>query len=87
MAETIGPHRVKRPLQFVGPDAEEKPVLSRYEPDAEGKPVRKAYKAGDVFTPTEAELKAFGDRLEPVTGTPAPTPHEEPLPDEPHAGR
>jgi hypothetical protein len=70
VSETIGPHRLKSPL-------------SRLETDAEGKPVTKQYQTGEVITPTEAELKAFGDRLEPVTDASAPAeepPAEEPAP-------
>jgi hypothetical protein len=63
MAETIGPHRLLSPI-------------SRVEPDAEGKPQTKQYQAGDVITPTEAELAAFGDRLEPAPDVPAPAPDE-----------
>jgi hypothetical protein len=67
MAEQTAQYRLKSPM-------------SRVEPDAEGKPQTKQYQAGDVITPTEEELKAFGDRLEPVTETPAPVP--DPVPDE-----
>lgn len=74
MAEIIGPHRLQSPL-------------SRVETDAEGKPVTKQYQAGDVITPTEAELKAFGDRLEPLTDAPAPAPTEEQPPEEPTSTR
>jgi len=67
MAETTQPHRLKS-------------ALSRVETDAAGKPQTKQYQEGVVITPTAAELKAFGDRLEPVTD--APTPAPEPVPDE-----
>jgi hypothetical protein len=63
MAETIGPHRLLSPI-------------SRVEPDEGGTPQTKQYQAGDVITPTEAELAAFGDRLDPVTDVPAPAPDE-----------
>lgn len=65
MAESPGRYRLLSPL-------------SRLEPDAEGTPQRVRYQVGDVITPTEAELKAFGDRLEPVMEAPAPP--EQPLP-------
>lgn len=39
---------------------------------------RVTYRAGDVFEPTEAELRAFSDRLEPVEA-PQPRPDVEPV--------
>lgn len=71
MSESPGRYRLLSPL-------------SRMEPDAGGTPQRVRYAVGDVITPTEAELRAFGDRLEPVPEAPAqegPPPPDEPPPD------
>jgi hypothetical protein len=52
--------------------------LSRFERDEQGRLRSVAHNAGDIIEPTDAELKAFGDRLEPVTEAPASTPTEAP---------
>lgn len=60
--------------------------------DAKGKALGTTthYKAGEWITPTQAELDAFGDRLEAATEARMP-PQAEPqpteTPDEPHAAR
>lgn len=59
--------------------------------DEEGVVRYQVFTAGDVFEPTEAELQAFGDRLEPVIEvaaapeTPAPTPSPVVVPPPPAA--
>lgn len=58
MAESPGQYRLLSPL-------------SRVETDLAGQPQRVRYAVGDVITPTEAELRAFGDRLVDVLAPPA----------------
>ena len=61
--------------------------FSRLERDEKDRLRGKQYAAGDLIEPTPEELRAFPDKFEPVTGMPAPTPTEEPPPDEPTSAR
>jgi hypothetical protein len=61
MAEARALYRLKSPL-------------SRFERNAEGQLRAVQHQTGDVIEPTEAELRDFGDRLEPAPDVPAPAP-------------
>jgi len=63
--------------------------FSRLERDEKDRLRGKQYAAGDLIEPTPEELRAFPDKFEALTGTPAPatpppvTPPVEPPPEEP----
>jgi hypothetical protein len=61
--------------------------LSRLVRGKDGRLHSASHQAGDVIEPTDAELRAFGDRLEPVQGRPVgePSAPASPEPGEPGA--